>query len=120
MSVMWHVASPAQMHARRNRAMQQVRRSRGATVFRVGGRRVLALFERYSAAGAVVIVEPPYEARQRAWERAYVLRQEFDEFLSLEQRIRAEVAIQTGPGQLGWNEIADMVALYSVIAGTRV
>jgi hypothetical protein len=67
-----------------------------------------------------VIVPPPYEVQQRAWERAYVLRQEFDDFLSLDQRIRAEVVIQTGPRHLGWNEIADMVGLYSVIAGVRV
>lgn len=81
---------------------------------------MLAVLGRYSAAGAVVIVPPPFAVQQRAWERAYVLRQEFDASLTLEQRIRAEVVIQTGPAQLGWNEIGDMVGLYSVIAGVRV
>lgn len=81
---------------------------------------MLALHDGHSAAGCGVIVQPPFEVRQRAWERAYVLRQEFDDALSLEQRIRAEVVIQTGPDHLGWSEIADMVGLYSVIAGVRV
>jgi len=81
---------------------------------------LLAVQLGHSVAGAVVIVEPPYEVRQRAWERAYVLRQEFDEFLLMEQRIRAEVVIQTGPEHLGWNEIGEMACLYSAIAGARV
>jgi hypothetical protein len=66
-----------------------------------------------------VIVSPPPLVRQRAWERAYVLRQEFDDFLSLEQRIHAEVVIQTGPDKLGWDEIGAMVCLYAAIAGVR-
>ena len=67
-----------------------------------------------------MIVAPPFEVQQRAWERAHVLRQEFDDWLSLEQRIRAEVIIQTNPEQIGWSEISEMVGIYSVIAGVRV
>ena len=81
---------------------------------------MLALHDGHSVAGCGVIVSPPFEVQQRAWERAYVLRQEFDDALSLEQRIRAEVVLQTGPEHLGWNEVGDMIALYSVIAGVRV
>ena len=67
-----------------------------------------------------MIVAPPLEVQQRAWERAYVLRQEFDDWLSLEQRIRAQVIIQTNPDRIGWSEISEMVGIYSVIAGVRV
>lgn len=82
---------------------------------------LLALLGGNSAAGfRCVIVAPPYCVQRRAWERAYVLRQEFDEFLSLEQRIRAEVVMRTSPERLGWNEISDMVGLYSAIAGVRI
>ena len=49
-----------------------------------------------------------------------MLREEFDEFLSLEQRVRAEVVIQTGPAHLGWSEIGEMVCLYAAIAGVRI
>lgn len=67
-----------------------------------------------------MIVPPPFEVQQRAWERAYMLRQEFDGWLSLEQRIRAEVIIHTNPDRIGWSEISDMVGLYAIIAGVRV
>lgn len=81
---------------------------------------MLALHVAYSAAGATVIVQPPYEVAQRAWERAYVLRQEFDDWLSIEQRIRAEVVIQSKPEHLSWSEISDMVCIYASVAGVRV
>lgn len=65
------------------------------------------------------IVKPPFEVQQRAWERAYMLRHKFNDCLSLEQRVRAEVTIQTGSEHLGWSEIGDMVTLYAAIAGVR-
>jgi hypothetical protein len=64
-----------------------------------------------------VIVEPPAEVRQRAWEAAYVLR---DQGLPLAERVRVEVAYRIGPDRLGWHECRDMLLMCRQWWGERV
>ncbi len=65
-----------------------------------------------------MIVAPPNEVQQRAWECAYVLRADFDELLPLEQRVRCEVVLRSAA--LGWENCQEMFRLYDVVAGVRV
>jgi hypothetical protein len=62
-------------------------------------------------------VHPPYEVRQRAWEAAYVMR---DQPIPLADKVRAEVAFRIGPDRLGWAECRDMLAMCRVYWGERV
>jgi hypothetical protein len=63
-------------------------------------------------------VPVPHIIQARAWECAYILREDFADRLTLEQRVRVEVAYLSDP--LGWAECGDMLGLYSAIAGVRV
>jgi hypothetical protein len=65
-----------------------------------------------------MIVPPPYDVQQRAWECALVLRENFE--LPIEGAIRAEVVLRIGPERLGWDEVRDMLQLYSATARVRV
>jgi hypothetical protein len=55
-----------------------------------------------------MIVPPPYEVRQRAWEAAYCLR---DQRLPIAEQVAVEVAYRLGPDLLGWQECQDMLAM---------
>ena len=49
-----------------------------------------------------------------------MLRQEFNERLMLEQRIRAEVVLSVSPDRLGWAECGYMLTLYHSVVVVRV
>jgi hypothetical protein len=63
-----------------------------------------------------VIVPPPAEIQQRAWEAAYTLR---DQGLPLAGAVRCEVAYRLGPDRLGWDECRDMLQLSRAWWGER-
>lgn len=65
-------------------------------------------------------VPPPFEVQQRAWECAYMLREEFADRLSLEHRIYVEVVYRTPADGLGWHECARMFVLYGQHVEVRV
>ena len=65
-------------------------------------------------------VRPPAAIQRRAWECAYVLREEFADRLTPEQNIRAEIARFVHPDRLGLGEACDMIALYHVRVDARV
>lgn len=66
------------------------------------------------------LVPPPYEVQQRAWECAYVLREEFADRLPLESRVYVEVVYRTPTDGLGWHECARMFVLYGEFVDVRV
>ena len=53
-------------------------------------------------------INPPYECIRRAWECAYVLR---DEALAIADRVRVEEAYRAGPEALGWQDCREMFRL---------
>ena len=65
-------------------------------------------------------VPPPWQVQQRAWECAYILKQEHWDALPIEQRVYVEVVYQTYPDDLGWHEVARMLVLYGETADVRV
>lgn len=64
-----------------------------------------------------MIIPPPFDVTQRAWECAYSLR---DQPLPLHERVRVEVAYRLGPDRLGWAECQDMLGLSRAYWGERV
>lgn len=66
------------------------------------------------------IVAPPEILRQRAWECAFCLRDEFADRLVLEHRVNVEVVYRAGPDGLGWRDIAAMLVLYGHAVEVRV
>ena len=62
----------------------------------------------------------PELVRRRAWECAICLREEFNDRLSLEERIRAEVVLRQGADRVGWRAARDMFALYGLVVEQRV
>lgn len=67
-----------------------------------------------------MIVQPPYYVQQRAWERAYQLREEHSDKLPLAKRVFVEVSYRVGPEGLGWEDIAQLIALYAECMRVRV
>jgi hypothetical protein len=67
-----------------------------------------------------VIVVPPFLVQQRAWECAYVLREEHDERLPLADRVRCEEVLRAGPDALGWQDVQAMLRLAGEAIGARV
>jgi hypothetical protein len=67
-----------------------------------------------------MIVAPPYYVQQRAWERAYQLREEHGGQLPIEHRVFVEVSYRAGPDCLGWEDIAQLIALYAECMQVRV
>jgi hypothetical protein len=63
---------------------------------------------------------PPYEVQRRAWEAAYMLRQEFSDRLTLEQNITLEVLTLYAPERLGWRETGDALSLWAMTVKVRV
>lgn len=66
------------------------------------------------------MIEPPYEVQQRAWDAAFVLRQEYADRLTLEQNIKLEVLTMMAPERLGWSEIGEALALWALTVAVRV
>lgn len=64
-----------------------------------------------------MIVAPPFEVRQRAWEAAYVMH---DLPIPLHDRARAVVVLLGGPDALGWEECRDMLCMCRSYWGWRV
>jgi hypothetical protein len=67
-----------------------------------------------------VIVVPPFHVQQRAWEAAFVLRQDFDSEIPLSERIRCEEVMRAGPDALGWQDVQAMLRLAREAIGERV
>ena len=63
---------------------------------------------------------PPDDIRRRAWECAFVLREEFWDSLALEHAIAMEVILRTGPDALGWRECGEAFRIFGSVAETRV
>lgn len=61
----------------------------------------------------------PYEVQRRAWEAAFVLRQEFADRITLEQNIRMEVILRVAPFRLGWAECGDALATLTLAVMAR-
>lgn len=57
----------------------------------------------------MILVPPPFEVQQRAWEAAHVLRADFAERLALRDRVRIEEVYLTGPERLGWHDVQAML-----------
>ena len=68
----------------------------------------------------MTIIPPPYEVQRRAWDAAFVLRQEFADRLTLEQNIRMEVMMRVAPERLGWAECGDALATHAMVVMVRV
>lgn len=60
---------------------------------------------------------PPWQVQHRAWECAYVLR---DQPLPIEQQIQVEVVYRTHPEGLGWLDLSRMFVLYGETFDVRV
>jgi len=66
------------------------------------------------------IVAPPWQVQHRAWECAFVLREEFWDELPIEHRVYVEVVCRTHPEGLGWLDLARMFIVYREHAHVRV
>jgi hypothetical protein len=62
----------------------------------------------------------PYAVQQRAWDAAFVLRQDFSDRLDLATNIRMEVIQMVAPERLGWTECGDALATYALVTEVRV
>jgi hypothetical protein len=68
----------------------------------------------------VDLIAPPFVVRQRASDAAYVLRHDYSDRLTIDQRIRKEVIGRVAPERLGWREIGDALATYAQVVEVRV
>lgn len=66
------------------------------------------------------MIPVPEQIGRRAWEAAWVLRQEYADRMTLEQNIRMEVIRMVAPERLGWAECGDALATYSMVVEVRV
>jgi hypothetical protein len=64
-----------------------------------------------------MLIAPPFEVRQRAWDAAYVMA---EQPIPLAERVQAYVVLQLGPDRLGWDECRDMLRLCREYWGERV
>ena len=67
----------------------------------------------------MIVVAPPAELQRRAWECAYVLREEHADDLPIDQRIYVEVVYRTPYEGLGWHEIARMFVIFGEVVCVR-
>ncbi len=65
-------------------------------------------------------VPPPFYVQQRAWERAYVLSEDFAERLTPEGREACREVAGADPARLTWPEIGAVAHLYDAIVDRRV
>lgn len=68
----------------------------------------------------MAFVPPPFVCQQRAWDCAYVLKQDAWDAMPIEWRIYVEVVFRSHPTDLGWHEIARMFQLYGETFDVRV
>ncbi|MFH5927054.1 hypothetical protein [Roseomonas xinghualingensis] len=67
----------------------------------------------------MMLIRPPFEVQQRAWEAAHVLRADFADRLLIEDRVRIEEVYLVGPEALGWADVKTMLRCARLTIGER-
>lgn len=68
----------------------------------------------------MIPIPVPYEIQQRASDRAFMLRQEYSDRLTLAQNVEMEVVSMYAPERLGWQEVGAAIALWAMVIEVRV
>jgi hypothetical protein len=68
----------------------------------------------------LIPIPPPYQIQHRASEAAFELLNSFADRLTVEQRIRIYVIQMVAPERLGWDEVGDALATWTLVVSVRV